>query len=42
MKPEDIAIYLPCGIYGNVFNMTCGILVGKITTWQNFIECQGI
>jgi hypothetical protein len=20
MKPEDIAIYLPCGIYGNVFN----------------------
>ena len=31
MKPEDIAIYLPCGIYDNVFRSTRVILLGQTT-----------
>ena len=31
IKPEDIAISLPCGIYGNVFRSTHVILLGQIT-----------
>ena len=29
MKPEDIVIYLSCGIYGNVFRSTRVILLGQ-------------
>ena len=31
IKVEDVAIFLPCGIYGNVFYLTLIILVGQIT-----------
>jgi hypothetical protein len=31
MKPEDIANYLPCGIYGNVSRSICVILLGQTT-----------
>ena len=31
IKLEDIVIYLPCGIYGNVFISTRVILLGQIT-----------
>jgi hypothetical protein len=31
IKPEDIVISLPCGIYGNVFRATHVILLGQIT-----------
>jgi hypothetical protein len=31
IKVKDVAIFLPCGIYGNIFCLTLIILVGQIT-----------
>ena len=48
IKLEDIANYLPCGIYGNVFRPIRVILLGQTTprarichpTWTNNTTCQ--